>query len=696
LGVIFGDIGTSPLYVISTIFTFEPTETQCIGALSLVVWALIVLVTIKYAIFILMADNHGEGGTFALCGLLAGEKSPLAPRTKRIVLFVAIASASLLLGDGALTPAVSVLSAIEGIAIPAPKLENAILPISIVIIVLLFLAQRWGTSKIGIVFGPIMLIWFSSLFAIGIWRITFGPSILKAFNPWEALHYLIVEKKTGFYQVGGVFLAVTGLEALYADLGHFGRWPIRSSWFFVVFPSVLANYLGQGALLIYDKTLYSNPFYKSVPSWGYWPMVVLATAATIIASQAIITGSFSLISQAIGMQCAPPFKIYHTSPKVIGQIYVPTINYILMILTVAVAAGFGTNGNITNAYGVTVCTVMILTTILYMIMMHYVWHKPWYLILPFGIFLIIDTYTWAANTVKIPQGGWVAILISCGFFVFGFCWFFGQVTLNRYLRCHAQTTSLQTLSLRLGLQTCDTRHNSIYPLADLPVIPTANRIEFEEDSESDSEEVFQRKEERKLRKVQSQVQLVENVPVASQFRIPMESEQTHGGTCDTIPAVITPGVSCFLTRSTKHTPHVFENFLYHLHSVPQVIIFLKIEHTKVSTMIDSERLKIKQYGENIFHITAAYGYSENRIQPFEILALARDEYNIPVPADTKKVTIFVSNEAIKVSTKGWKTWFRRWPLYLYSLLKGLYPGLGVSLKLRPESTVSIGIVAKLE
>ena len=342
LGIIFGDIGTSPLYVVNTIFDYQPTESQCIGALSLVVWSLIVVVTIKYGIFILMADNYGEGGTFALCGLLTGEKSPLGRRAKRVITIVAIAAASLLLGDGALTPAVSVLSAVEGIAVEAPNLQNWIVPISVIIIVLLFLAQRWGTSKIGIIFGPIMFVWFVCLFMIGIWRITLRPSILKAFNPWEAFHYLLIEKKRGFYQIGGVFLAVTGLEALYADLGHFGRWPIRCSWFFIVFPAVLFNYLGQGALLIADPTLIDNPFYHSVPDWAHWPMVVLATVATIIASQAIITGSFSLISQAIGMQCSVPFKIYHTSKKVIGQIYVPAINYILMILTIVVTAGFQT------------------------------------------------------------------------------------------------------------------------------------------------------------------------------------------------------------------------------------------------------------------------------------------------------------------------------------------------------------------
>ncbi len=698
MGVIFGDIGTSPLYVVNTIFDYQPTESQCIGALSLVVWSLIVLVSIKYGIFILMADNHGEGGTFALSALLSGEKSPLGAKTKRIIIIVGIAAASLLLGDGALTPAVSVLSSVEGIAVQAPNLQNAILPISIVIIVLLFLAQRWGTSKIGVVFGPIMVVWFLSLFLIGIWRVTQAPRILRAFDPWEAFHYLLVEKKRGFYQIGSVFLSVTGLEALYADLGHFGRWPIRFAWFFVVFPAVLFNYLGQGALLIAYPTPdnVSNPFYNSVPHWAHWPMVVLATVATIIASQAIITGSFSLISQAIGMQCAAPFKIYHTSKTVIGQIYVPAINYILMVLTIIVAAGFGTGTNITNAYGVTVCSVMIITTILYMLVMHYIWFKPWYFILPFGLFLIIDGYTWASNAVKIPAGGWVAIVIAVCFFIFGFCWFFGQVNLNRFLKHHSQTSSLHTLPMRLGLTNNSSRHNSRYSLADLPLISTAHRIDFDEDSDSDFDDICQEKSEPKLPRVQSQVQLVQNVRAASLFTAPIGFESTNTVIDNTIPVVITPGVGCFLTTSTKHTPHVFENFLFHMHSVPQLIIFLQIEHKKVSSIKQSERLKVKQYGENIFHITALYGYSEYRIKPYEILALARAEYNVPVPEDTKRVTIFVPNQSIKVSTTGWRTWIRRWPLYLYSILKSVFPGAAVNIKLNPESTISIGILAKLE
>ncbi|CAF1343571.1 unnamed protein product, partial [Didymodactylos carnosus] len=697
LGIIFGDIGTSPLYVVNTVFNFKPSEAQCIGAISLIIWNLIVVVSIKYGIFILMADNYGEGGTFALCGLLTGEKSKLSRRAKKGITILALVAASLLLGDGALTPAVSVLSAVEGLAVESPHLQVWIVRITVIILVLLFVAQRWGTAKIGITFGPIMFLWFLSLFLIGIWRITFKPSILKAFNPWEALHYLIREKKRGFYQIGGVFLAVTGLEALYADLGHFGRWPIRFSWFCVVFPAVLANYLGQGALLIAEPKLFGNPFYHSVPDWAHWPMVVLSTLATIIASQAIITGSFSLISQAVAMQCSVPFQIVHTSKTIIGQIYVPAINYILMVLTILVTVGFQTGSNITNAYGVTVCSVMIITTVLYMCVMRYTWRKPLYLILPFGIFLIIDSYTWTANAIKVPDGGWVAIVIASCFFILGYCWFFGQMNLRRFLNVHAHTTSLHTLSIRLGLLNNNTRQNSQYSLADLPVLATANRINFvpESDSDSNSDSGYETKYNGKLPKVQSRILLVQNVPLASSTNIPFDFDRTSADTSSAIPAVVAPCVGCFLTSSKKHTPHVFENFLSRMHTIPQVIIFLQIEHTKIPSIENSKRLVVKLYGENIFHITALYGYAECRIKPFDILLLARTQHNVPIPDDEMRVTLFVPNETIKVSTIGWRSWIRRWPLYIYSILKSLFPGAAFNIKLNPENTVNVGILAKL-
>jgi KUP system potassium uptake protein len=697
LGVIFGDIGTSPLYVVNTIFTNPPTEDDLIGGLSLVVWSLITLVTIKYCVFILMADNYGEGGTFALCGLLTGEQSTLGRRAKQVVTVVSLIAASLLIGDGALTPAVSVLSAIEGVAVAAPSLQSWIVPITVIILIILFLAQRWGTSKIGVTFGPIMVVWFSTLFGIGIWQITSAPSILRAFNPWEALQYLIREGGTGFDQIGGVFLAVTGLEALYADLGHFGRWPVRCSWLFIVFPAVTANYLGQGALLINNSTLINNPFYNSVPGWGHWPMVVLATLATLIASQAIITGSFSLISQAIALECSAPFQIIHTSKKIIGQIYVPAINFTLMILTIAVTAGFQTGSNITNAYGVTVCSVMIITTILYMCVMRFTWHKNIFLVLPFGIFFVIDSFTWAANLIKIPNGGWVAILIGTCFSILGFSWYFGQLQLHRFLKIHAPTTNLQNLAFRLGLVNSDYRNNPRNSLHELPIFSTtAYPTDADNESDSDSDTDSGINDTERLPRVRSRVFLIKNVPIASSQNIPPDFQNIDPNTNGMIPAVITPGVACFLTTSKKHTPHVFENFISRVHAVPQVIIFLQVEFAKSPIVKNEKRLIVRAYGENIYHITALYGYSENQIQPFDILLLARNLFQVPIPDDEMKITLFDTHEHIKVSTVGCISWIRRWPLYIYSIMKSLYPGAAMNIKYNPENTIHVGILARLK
>ncbi|CAF3836681.1 unnamed protein product [Rotaria magnacalcarata] len=317
-----------------------------------------------------------------------------------------------------------------------------------------------------------MIIWFLTLFIIGIWRITYKPSILRAFNPWEAFNYLLQEKERGFLQIGGVFLPVTGLEALYADLGHFGQWSIRYAWLCIAFPAVVANYLGQGALLIADPTLVDNPFYHAVPDWCHWPMVVLATAATIIASQAIITGSFSLISQAIALECSVPFGIIHTSKTIAGQIYVPAINFILMILTIIVTVGFQTGSNITNAYGFTVCSEMIVTTILYI------------------IFLVIDSYTRASNATKIPAGGWVAIVIGVTFLYLAF----------------------RALPVRLGILNNHSRQNSSTAFPATLTVNTTS-VENESDCDSESDDDHETVHQAGLARAPIRVLLVKNIPI---------------------------------------------------------------------------------------------------------------------------------------------------------------------------------------
>ncbi|CAF0761725.1 unnamed protein product [Adineta ricciae] len=695
LGIIFGDIGTSPLYVVHTIFAenLNPTREQCIGAISLIIWNLLIVVTIKYAVFILMADNRGEGGTFALCGLLTGDQSRLRARAKHAISIVSILAASLLIGDGAITPAISVLSAVEGITTSSESLAKWILPITIVIIIALFFVQMFGTSKIGLTFAPIMIVWFAVLFAIGIWRVTFDPVILRAFNPWEAISYLIREKKQGFLQIGGVFLSVTGLEALYADLGHFGRWPVRTSWLFIVLPSVMANYLGQGALIMSHPDTIANPFYNAGPAWARWPLIVLSTLATIIASQAIITGVFSLVSQASALGYSPPLRVIHTSKKIIGQIYVPGINWIIMLLTLAITLFFGSSTNLAHAYGVTVCSVMFVTTILYMCVMRYVWNQHWILVLLFGIFIVIDLYFLAANAIKFLEGAWVAVLIALVFFIIGFCWYYGQTTLRRYLHTNAQTTALAQLPRRLGIDTPDE-----------PILEANNHTHSRENSlpvqhqQASSDEDDDEKTDPRSN-ILPPISNGNNGSTGHRisFVNANDEHEFHISSTNHISCTVTPGLGVFLTTSSRHTPHVFERVLARMHALPQVAIFLKMEYARVPTVDVSRRLKIRTYGNaqrHIYHITACFGYSEHKIRLLDILQLAATEHNVPVPED-RNITFYIPAISIRVKRKGWRVFFSKYILVIYSVIKNMFPFGQKNIQLPPDQTVSVGMLVPL-
>ncbi|UJR34903.1 hypothetical protein I4U23_027681 [Adineta vaga] len=665
IGIVFGDIGTSPLYVVKTIFDSSPKEHEVIGAISLIVWSLIIVVSLKYAIFILMADNRGEGGPFALCSLLTSQISCLGNRTKQFVSIISILAACLLIGDSALTPAVSILSAVEGIVVAESSLSSWTVRISVVMIIILFLVQRWGSLKIGICFGPIMILWFIILIIIGIWRITFKPIILKSFNPWEALHYLIKTKKTGFYQIGSIFLSVTGLEAMYADLGHFGRWPMRFSWFVLVFPAVLLNYLGQGALIILHPTFIDNPFYHSAPDWALWPLVVFSVIAATIASQAVITGSFSLISQAVAMGYCVPFPVVHTSHSIISHIYIPVVNYFLLALTLAVTIGFQTSDNITDAYGVTVCSVMVITTILYMMVMRFTWSKPIWIICLFGIFLIIDLYTFAAIcTTKIDSGGWVAILIAFGLFIFSFSWFYGNNCLRFYLSQQYKTNLIEDLPIRFNIQ-------------------NLNHIENDDEEDDVHEEIDDSSTDDEQNNVS--ISIIENAFHSSNEENEILREKIS----------FTKGIGCFLTTSKKYTPYVFENFLCRINATQEILIFLKLDYARIPTISDEQRLIIRKFGQNIYHITTIFGYAETNINLFNILHLAKQNYELPLTDNQSKITFYLPNETIHVNTNGWKSYFKRWPLYIYSFLKNLYPGMPLNFTSIPENTIKIGILVDL-
>ena len=436
IGVVFGDIGTSPLYTLKEVFAghhpLAATAPNVMGILSLVFWALIIVVSLKYVVFIMRADNNGEGGIMALLALVQ-RAVPNGTRKSWLLLVLGIFGASLFYGDGMITPAISVLSAVEGLNVAAPALAPLIVPISLIVLLLLFVIQRNGTRQVGIWFGPIMMTWFLTLATLGIYNIIPTPEVLYALNPYYAFHFFASNGSYGFLVLGAVVLAVTGAEALYADMGHFGRGPIRLAWFWFVLPALLLNYFGQGALLIRNPAAITNPFYLQAPSWALFPLIGLATAATIIASQAVISGAFSVTRQAIQLGYLPRMQIVHTSEHEIGQIYIPFINWALLLGIVALVIGFGSSSNLAAAYGIAVTGTMAIDTILGFVVVLSLWRwNRWIAIAGLICFLTIDLAFFAANSVKIFDGGWFPLLIGLVVFTLLSTWKRGrQILLQR-------------------------------------------------------------------------------------------------------------------------------------------------------------------------------------------------------------------------------------------------------------------------
>ncbi len=417
LGVVYGDIGTSPLYAIRECFyghhAIALTPGNIFGVMSLVFWSLTVVVSIKYVFFILLADNHGEGGIFALLGLISAGRKNVSPRLRAGLVFAGILGAGLLYGDGIITPAISVLSAIEGLGVATKAATPIVLPLTCVVLFLLFLSQHWGTASIGKIFGRVMTFWFASIAALGLGQIFQEPRILLAVDPVYAYKFFADNKFHAFVVFGSVVLCLTGAEALYADLGHFGRKAIRLSWMGLVFPALLLNYFGQGALLLGHPELHVNPFYGLVPRPMLYPMVVLSTIATVIASQALISGVFSLTQQAIELGFCPHFLIVHTSRVIRGQIYMPTVNYALMIACLGVVIGFGESSSLAGAYGIAVTGTMTITSILYLIVITRVWRWSLWLAVPLiAVFLVFDISYFGANLLKVKEGGWFTLLAA--------------------------------------------------------------------------------------------------------------------------------------------------------------------------------------------------------------------------------------------------------------------------------------------
>ncbi len=415
IGVVYGDIGTSPLYAIRECFHGEygidPSRPNILGVLSLMFWALMVVVSIKYLGFILRADNRGEGGVIALTAQL--EDSGGRGRATRFLIAIGLFAAALLYGDGMITPAISVVSAIEGVGIAFPELDHWVVPIALAVLIGLFLAQRLGTSGVGALFGPIMTLWFVIIAALGLVNVVAAPEVLAAVLPTHAVDFLRRNSVEGFLVLGAVFLVVTGAEALFADMGHFGRRPIRLPWYGFVLPALLCNYFGQAAVLYHRPELVEHPFYALVPGWATIPLLVLATMATVIASQAVISGAFSLTNQAIQMGYLPRMNIVHTSESEMGQIYIPQINWILLICVVALVLGFRSSSQLAAAYGVAVTATMTITSILFFAVARRRW--GWslaFLIALTGAFLVVDLAFFAANASKITHGAWFPLAVG--------------------------------------------------------------------------------------------------------------------------------------------------------------------------------------------------------------------------------------------------------------------------------------------
>jgi KUP system potassium uptake protein len=439
LGVVFGDIGTSPLYAFRESFRPEyglaRTPANVYGVVSLILWALILTVSIKYIVFIMRADNRGEGGILALLALILQKRERISKRWRVTLIMLGLIGAALLYGDGVITPAITVLGAIEGLEVVTPTLKTIVVPASIVILVLLFLMQKRGTAKIGFYFGPIMLLWFFAIGILGAISMMQHPHILAAINPMYGVQLFLNDGKIAFLLLGAVVLAVTGTEALYADMGHFGRRPIRLAWFVLVLPSLVLNYFGQGAVVLENPAGAENPFYSLAPHVLLYPLIALATIAAVIASQALISGAFSLTHQCVQLGYSPRFNIVHTSGEEVGQIYVPEVNHALMVGCVVMVFGFGSSAALSAAYGIAVTGTMVITTLLFTQLAKMKWDwKPWQYISFAGFFLTIDLGFAASNMLKIESGGWVPLAIAGAIFTLMTTWHAGRRITRLLLR----------------------------------------------------------------------------------------------------------------------------------------------------------------------------------------------------------------------------------------------------------------------
>jgi KUP system potassium uptake protein len=452
LGVVYGDIGTSPLYAVKETFNpqngIELSAQNIVGGVSAIFWTLMIVVSLKYVTLLMRASNRGEGGIMALMALATGAVRDRA-RLHSVLVLAGVFGASLFYGDAVLTPAISVLSAIEGLEVGTAAFKPYVLPIAAGVLIALFVVQRHGTGRVGLMFGPVCMIWFAAIAAVGAWNIARSPAILSALNPLHALQFVTAHGVSSFLVLGSVLLAITGAEALYADMGHFGVRAIRVAWFTVAAPALVVNYFGQGALLLADPTAISNPFYLAFPQWALYPMVALATAATVIASQATISGAYSMTQQAIQLGFLPRMTVLHTSARTIGQIYMPLVNWILLAIVLAAVVGFGSSSQLASAYGVSVMGTMLVTTFLSFFVLRYQWRYPlWLCLVSSGFFMVVDLTLFGAAMHKVFEGGWFPLLLAFLVFTFMMTWRRGRERLQSRLQESAFPLQAFLASLR--------------------------------------------------------------------------------------------------------------------------------------------------------------------------------------------------------------------------------------------------------
>jgi KUP system potassium uptake protein len=477
LGVVFGDIGTSPLYTMREVFAshhpLATTADNVLGILSLILWSLILVVTVKYVTFILRADNRGEGGIMALIALAKSSAVADAKR-RRFILLAGIIGACMFFADGMITPAISVLSAVEGLEVAAPHLHEFVIPITLGVLFALFSIQKYGTGLVGRFFGPVVLVWFITLGILGLISILQNPDVLGAVNPAYGLQFFLANQWMGFVALGAVVLAVTGSEAIYADMGHFGRLPIRLAWLGIALPGLLLNYFGQGALILRSpESVNSSPFYLLSPEWMLFPLIVLATMATVIASQAVISGTFSVTRQAVQLGFLPRTQVLHTSEHEVGQIYLPRVNWALMIAVMTLVIGFGSSSNLAAAYGIAVTGDMVITTLLAALVFRGVWRWSWARTIALtSVFLVIDLAFFSANVLKIPAGGWLPLLVGAFLFVIMLTWKSGRELLHKRISADSIPLELFIDSIKMSPPT-RVEGAAVFLNRDLNTVPSA-------------------------------------------------------------------------------------------------------------------------------------------------------------------------------------------------------------------------------